>query len=98
MVDTNNIKVDFGQLSSAAGDITSQAGKIESELENLKQRLAPVIAQWDGGASSSYQEAQRAWDESAAGLQQVLAQIGSAVASATDAYQAAEAKNQGRWA
>jgi early secretory antigenic target protein ESAT-6 len=98
MVDANNIKVDFGQLSSAAGDISNQAGKIQSELDNLKSRLAPVIAQWDGGASASYQEAQRAWDESAAGLQQVLAQIGTAVQSATDAYQAAESKNQGRWA
>lgn len=97
MVDANNIKVDFGHLSSAAGEISSQAAKIQSELDNLKDRLAPVIAQWDGGASESYQAAQRAWDESAAGLQQVLAQVGTAVQSATDAYQAAEQKNQGRW-
>jgi early secretory antigenic target protein ESAT-6 len=97
MVDTNNIKVDFGHLSSAAGEISGQAGKIQSELDALKQRLAPVIAQWGGGASENYQAAQRAWDESAAGLQQVLAQIGSAVASATEAYQAAERKNEGRW-
>ena len=96
-MDTNQIKVDFGALSSAAGDISSQAGKIQSELDNLKSRLSPVIAQWEGGASESYQVAQQAWDESAAGLQQVLAQIGSAVASATEAYQAAEAKNRGRW-
>jgi 6 kDa early secretory antigenic target len=97
MVDANNIKVDFGHLSSAAGEISSQAAKIQSELDNLKQRLNPVIAQWEGGASESYQAAQRAWDESAAGLQQVLAQVGTAVQSATDAYQAAESKNQGRW-
>ncbi|TQM82547.1 early secretory antigenic target protein ESAT-6 [Saccharothrix saharensis] len=96
-MDTNQIKVDFGALSSASGDITNQAGKIQSELDNLKSRLAPVIAQWEGGASESYQAAQRAWDESAAGLQQVLAQIGTAVQSATDAYQAAEAKNTQRW-
>ncbi|MCE7000042.1 WXG100 family type VII secretion target [Saccharothrix sp. S26] len=96
-MDTNQIKVDFGSLSSAAGDITNQAGKIQSELDNLKQRLAPVIAQWGGGASENYQAAQRAWDESAAGLQQVLAQIGTAVQSATDAYQAAESKNAARW-
>ncbi|MEU4742878.1 WXG100 family type VII secretion target [Actinosynnema sp. NPDC023658] len=96
-MDTNQIAVDFGHLSSAAGEISGQANKIESELENLKSRLAPVIAQWDGGASENYQAAQRAWDESAAGLQQVLAQIGSAVASATEAYQAAESKNAGRW-
>lgn len=92
-----DIKVDFGALSSAAGDISGQAAKVDSELDNLKSRLAPVIAQWEGGASAAYQDAQRRWDESAAGLQQVLAQIGSAVASATEAYQAAERKNEGRW-
>lgn len=97
MVDANSIKVDFGALSSAAGDIGGQASKIQSELDNLKARLAPVIAQWDGGASENYQAAQRAWDESAAGLQQVLAQISTAVAAATEAYQAAEMKNAGRW-
>jgi early secretory antigenic target protein ESAT-6 len=96
-MDANQIKVDFGSLSSAAGDISSQASKIQSELDNLKSRLAPTIAQWGGGASENYQAAQRAWDESAAGLQQVLAQIGSAVASATEAYQAAESKNAARW-
>ena len=96
-MDANNIKVDFGALSSAAGDIGNQAGKIQSELDNLKSRLTPVIAQWGGGASENYQAAQRAWDESAAGLQQVLAQIATAVQSATDAYQAAESKNASRW-
>ncbi|ONI83926.1 WXG100 family type VII secretion target [Saccharothrix sp. ALI-22-I] len=95
MVD--NIKVDFAALSGAAGDIQGQASKIESELENLKARLSPVIAQWEGAASGTYQDAQNRWNESAAGLQQVLAQIGSAVASATDAYQAAERKNADRW-
>ena len=92
-----DIKVDFGALSSAAGDITGQAGKVQSELDNLKSRLAPVIAQWEGGASASYQDAQNRWNESAAGLQEVLAQIGIAVASATEAYQAAEQKNLSRW-
>ncbi|MEU4447318.1 WXG100 family type VII secretion target [Actinosynnema sp. NPDC050801] len=92
-----DIKVDFSALSSAAGDITGQAGKVDSELDNLKSRLQPVIAQWEGGASAAYQDAQTRWDQAAAGLQQVLAQIGSAVASATEAYQAAERKNEGRW-
>lgn len=92
-----DIQVDFGALSSAASDIAGQANKVDSELDNLKGRLAPVIAQWEGGASAAYQEAQAAWDASAASLQQVLAQIGTAVAAATEAYQAAENKNRGRW-
>ncbi|WP_033436748.1 WXG100 family type VII secretion target [Saccharothrix sp. NRRL B-16314] len=96
-MDTNQIKVSFAELGNAANDISSQASKVQSELDNLKDRLNPVIAQWQGGASEAYQQAQTAWDQSAAGLQQVLAQVGTAVAAATEAYQAAENKNRGRW-
>lgn len=97
MVDTNRIQVSFHAMASAAGDISQQANQVQSELDNLKNRLAPVIAQWDGGASEQYQAAQRAWDEAAAGLQQVLASIGVAVQQAGEAYQAAEQKNANRW-
>ncbi|WP_158844783.1 WXG100 family type VII secretion target [Saccharothrix deserti] len=93
----DQIKVDFNQLASAAGDISGQANKVESELENLKARIAPVLAQWEGGTQEAYRAAQEQWDKSAADLQQVLATIGTAVASATEAYQAAERKNTGRW-
>ncbi|QFZ23435.1 WXG100 family type VII secretion target [Saccharothrix syringae] len=97
MVDANLIKVSFADMASAASDITSQANQVQSELDNLKSRLAPVIAQWDGNASGSYQAAQQAWDEAAAGLQQVMATIGVAVQQAGEAYQAAEQKNTSRW-
>ncbi|MBB5806167.1 early secretory antigenic target protein ESAT-6 [Saccharothrix ecbatanensis] len=92
-----DISVDFNRLSSAAGDISGHASKVDSELDNLKTRIGQVVANWEGSASGTYQDAQRRWDESAAGLQQVLAQIGLAVAQATEAYQAAEKKNEGRW-
>ncbi|GGP58321.1 WXG100 family type VII secretion target [Saccharothrix coeruleofusca] len=93
----DQIKVDFAQLSGAAGDISGHAAKVQSELDELKSRIAPVVAQWEGASSGSYQEAQAKWDTSAADLQQVLASIGSAVAAATEAYQAAEQKNTNRW-
>ncbi|ATE57399.1 WXG100 family type VII secretion target [Actinosynnema pretiosum] len=93
----DQIKVDFGQLSGAAGDISGHATKVQTELDELKQRLAPVIAQWEGSSSETYQEAQRKWDTAAADLQQVLASIGTAVAAATEAYQSAEQRNTGRW-
>jgi early secretory antigenic target protein ESAT-6 len=92
------ITVDFGSLETLAGDIGNQASTLESTLEALKARLAPVIAQWDGGASAAYQDVQKRWDESAADLQQVLASIGAAVRAAGDAFQQGEQQNQNRWA
>lgn len=91
------ISVDFGHLEGLAGDISSQASTLQSTLEGLKARLAPAIAQWDGGTSDAYQQVQRNWDEAAEGLQQVLASIGAAVRSAGEAFQAGERQNASRW-
>ncbi len=93
----DEIKIDFGALGSAAGDISGQASQVQQQLDDLKARIDPVIAQWQGGTSEAYQAVQRQWDTSAADLQQVLAAIGTAVASANDAYSAAEQKNTSRW-
>ncbi|MEU7525829.1 WXG100 family type VII secretion target [Saccharothrix sp. NPDC042600] len=93
----DRIEVSFGELASAASSISSQANQVQQQLEDLKTRLAPVIAQWDGGASESYQAAQAQWDQSANDLQSVLASIGVAVQQATEAYEAAERTNQNRW-
>ncbi|MDQ2582511.1 WXG100 family type VII secretion target [Saccharothrix yanglingensis] len=93
----DEIKVDFGALSTAAGDISGQASQVQQQLDELKSRIDPVIAQWQGASSDAYAQAQAKWNESASGLQQVLAAIGTAVASANDAYNAAERKNEGRW-
>lgn len=91
------IKVDFAALGTAAGDIASQASQVQQALDDLKSRIDPVIAQWEGNSSGAYAEAQGKWNTSAADLQQVLASVGAAVASANDAYNAAEQKNVGRW-
>jgi len=96
-MDSNQITVDFAQMEGLASDIHSQASTLESTLEELKSRLAPAIAQWEGGTSEGYQAVQRAWDESASGLQQVLAQIATAVRAAGEAFAAGERQNSARW-
>jgi early secretory antigenic target protein ESAT-6 len=97
MVNDNQITVDFAMMDGLAGDIQTQASTLESTLEDLKSRLAPAIAQWDGGTSEGYQAVQRAWDESAADLQQVLAQIATAVRAAGEAFAQGERQNASRW-
>ena len=91
------ITVDFQQLEGLAGDISSQASTLDSTLEDLKSRIAPVIAQWEGGAGEAYTAAQSNWDTAAADLQQVLAQIATAVRAAGEAFRAGEQQNTARW-
>jgi early secretory antigenic target protein ESAT-6 len=93
----DKIKIDFGVLSGAAGDISSAASQVQQQLDDLKNQVRPVVAQWEGASSGAYQQAQQQWDTSAADLQQVLASIGTAVAQATEAYQQAEHQNTARW-
>ena len=91
------ITVDFGHLEGLAGDISSQASTLESTLEDLKSRIKPVVAQWEGTTSEAYNAAQNNWDTAAADLQQVLAQIATAVRAAGESFQQGEQQNTSRW-
>ncbi|MDX8032350.1 WXG100 family type VII secretion target [Lentzea sp. BCCO 10_0856] len=93
----DKVKVSFGELEAASGSITSAAGQIQSQLDDLKQQVQKVMAEYTGDAAAAYQEAQGKWDRSAADLQAVLSSIGIAVRDASEAYAAAEGANARRW-
>lgn len=92
------IKVTFAELAGAQGNIQSTVGAINSQLDDLKSFLAPMVSTWDGSAAETYNGLQRQWDTAAADLNQVLAQIATAVGTANDAYQQAESTNTNRFA
>lgn len=91
------IKVTFGELQAAQQNITTVANTIDQTLQDLKSRLQPLVSTWEGDAQAAYLEHQRQWDEAAAGLQQVLSQIGIAVGRAAENYMEAERANAARW-
>lgn len=93
----SEIKVTFGALEAAGGNITGSASKVEGELDALKSRLAPLVSTWQGDAATTYNTLQRQWDEAAADLKQVLNQIGIAVHTANENYQAGEKANTARF-
>jgi WXG100 family type VII secretion target len=93
----SEIKVTFAALEAARGDVSGTAASISGRLDDLKRRLAPLAATWEGQAALEYQQRQRQWDASAADLTAVLAQIGVALGQAHDEYLATETLNAGRW-
>jgi WXG100 family type VII secretion target len=95
---SGEIKVTFGELASAQSNITSTVNGVNGQLDDLKSFLAPMVSTWDGAAAETYNALQRQWDTAAAELNQVLAQIATAVGTANDAYQQAENTNAGRFA
>ncbi|AHI01537.1 hypothetical protein GCM10010174_08600 [Kutzneria viridogrisea] len=92
-----HVQVTFAEVAQAASDIKSIHQSIESHLDQLKSKLAPVVGEWTGEASESYQEAQRRWDQAAADLFATLAAIGSAVQQAGEGYQNAEGAAKKLW-
>lgn len=95
---SGEVRVTFGELAAAQGNISSTVNAINSQLDDLKSFLAPMVSTWTGEAAETYNALQRQWDTAAADLNQVLAQIGSAVNVANEQYQTAESANQARFA
>ncbi|MGH3696192.1 MAG: WXG100 family type VII secretion target [Pseudonocardiaceae bacterium] len=93
----SEILVTFGELESARSSIQTTWTNINREMEDLKRYLQPMVETWTGEASSAYQTHQAKWDRSAADLNQVLNQIGVALGTSNENFQAGESKNQARW-
>ncbi|EJZ81557.1 WXG100 family type VII secretion target [Corynebacterium otitidis] len=78
------IRYQFGAVAAAAGDINATSGRITQLLADLKARLQPMVATWEGDSASAYQAAQQKWDRSAAELNAILATISRTVAQGND--------------
>ena len=93
----SDLKVNFGGLSTAAADIQTGASRIESRLTDMDQSLQPLRANWSGEASPSYEAARAKWPAALTDMKALLAEIGRAVATSNDDYQATERANAARW-
>ena len=91
------LKVQFAALDTAASDITRRAAALEARLAQLDQDLAPLRADWNGGASMAYQGTRTEWTAALDQLRTLLAQIGAAVAASNADYHSSERLNISRW-
>ncbi|MDO4910129.1 MAG: WXG100 family type VII secretion target [Corynebacterium sp.] len=72
---STRIKYNFGEISAASQSINSQAAKITERLTELKRRLQPMVAEWQGESAAAYNVAQEQWDKSMANLNMILQTI-----------------------
>lgn len=92
------IKYNFAQIADLRADIALVTANMNNSLGDLKQYLAPMVADWTGEAAEAYQVQQRQWDEAAAGLNQVLDSIGRAVGAGNDNMADTERAARNSWA
>lgn len=97
MSTASGITVSFGTITQAQSDVSNTVARIDSQLNDLRQYLAPLIASWDGGASTDYQVLQKRWDGAAGDLNAVLGQIGQLLGQVHDSYRSTESANANCW-
>jgi len=88
----------FGAIDQVTAQIDAKQATLNSKLDELRQIISPLVAEWEGTASESYQDKQRQWDSAALELNQVLEAVGSAVGQGNANMQAREAANRGMFA
>jgi early secretory antigenic target protein ESAT-6 len=91
------IKVNFAEVANASQSLSSTASQLETLLGDLKERLAPLAAGYEGEAAAGWAEKQRLWDSAQDDLRQVLASIGMAVRQSGENYEATEKANAAKW-
>ncbi|MEJ6018947.1 WXG100 family type VII secretion target [Corynebacterium sp. H113] len=75
----DHIHYGFGGIATAADDIRTTSTSIGTLLSDLKARIEPMVATWDGDSAEAYQASQKQWDDAAAELNTILETIASAV-------------------
>ena len=89
------IKVTSEDLGSTAAQLTSGSQSIEEQLSTMHSRVQELVdANWQGAASTSFQDLWAEWTTSATNLQTSLEGIAGLLNSAAAAYDSTEAQIQ----
>ena len=93
----SDLKVGFGALQAASADIGSGANQLQQVLDNMDQTLQPLRANWTGEAAASYQQAKAKWTAAITDMKALLSDVGRAVGTSSEDYQATERANSARF-
>lgn len=89
------IKVTSEDLSSVSAQLTSGSQDIDSRLSNMRGQVQQLVeSDWQGAASSQFNDLYSQWNTSAGQLQQALDGIARLLANAASAYQQTESAIQ----
>ncbi len=94
---TSEVGAHFGRLEGTRAHIATTGSQVNGQLQELKGYLRPLVATWEGSASTNYQALQHKWDTAAADLNSVLLRIGAALGAANEGMQSTENANANRF-
>ena len=91
------ITLDYAELGDLQGRMRAIYQDIETNLSDLKQQVETVSQIWTGSASDGFRDSVRSWLQSAADLQDRLAELHNFVGRAHDNQASAVASNTRIW-
>lgn len=86
------IKVTPEQLQTLSGQVQRGAGSIDQQLSGLTQTLAPLGTDWAGQAQAQFTALWQEWHNAARSLNDALEGISRLLAQAGTAYASAESQ------
>jgi 6 kDa early secretory antigenic target len=89
--------VQFGSMATGEADFASTYQQIHGTLTTLESQLQASLNRWTGAAQAAYYVEKTKWDNAAADMAAVVAQLGKAIGIANENYQSAERANQAMW-
>lgn len=90
--------VNFAALEQASADIAYAVSRLQTQLSQLEQDAAPLVATWSGQARGAYDARQARWRWAAADLTTMLQEIKIAVDDSAADYLATEHRNASMFA
>lgn len=85
--------VSFPALQQASADIQKALNILETQLGQLEQDAAPLVASWEGEARQAYEQRQARWRSASQDLQAMLRDIKLALDESAADYLDTERKN-----
>lgn len=89
------IQVDYAAMEEAAGVMRNASKTIEDRLSELGSQLQKI--EWEGGDREAYLAHKAKWDQAIVDMNNILNQIGGAVATARQGYGDVEQAGVNAW-
>lgn len=77
-MNAGQITYNHGTIDALVTEVSQASVQLRTGLDDLKQYLQPLVAEWTGSAAEAYQIHQQQWDQAAAALQAMLTEISNA--------------------
>lgn len=91
------ITYNHGPIEALVGQVTQASANLRTSLDDLRAYLAPLVAEWEGDAAVAYQAHQQDWDQAAAALQAMLAEISRAASRGNQSMADADRRAAQGW-